>query len=81
MHLDLIIKLTLKKQHIVIYRTNQQKAITCLKEINISYSDLSKDIVALVDSNHNDQLSIGYQVHLQARTNHEKIQNIIQNTT
>jgi hypothetical protein len=43
----------------------RHEAINCLREINNSCYNLSPAFVALMDSKRDDQLSIGYQVHIQ----------------
>ena len=50
---------------LVICRMKRHEAVTCLKEINNSCNQMSPDAVALVDSPLDDQLSTGYQVHIQ----------------
>ncbi len=42
----------------------RHEAITCLKEINATCRNMSADAVSLVNSKPNDDLSMGYQVHI-----------------
>jgi hypothetical protein len=49
----------------------RQEAITCLREINTFCRELAPDLVALVFSGPNDELSTGYQVHIHAALDKE----------
>ncbi|MGD6807136.1 MAG: hypothetical protein ACQCN4_09285 [Candidatus Bathyarchaeia archaeon] len=44
----------------------RREAITLLTEITMSCQELAPDLVSLVQSSHENRLSVGYQVHIQA---------------
>jgi hypothetical protein len=59
----------------------RHEAVTCLREINNSCRQMSPDAIALVNSPTGDQLSTGYQVHIQTILDSEtksQIQSIAQ---
>lgn len=43
----------------------RDEAVTCLKEITSTCTNMSPDSVALVQSKPDDPLSVGYQVHIE----------------
>jgi hypothetical protein len=63
----------------VICGMKRHEAVTCLKEITITCTNMSPDAVALFDSRPDDPDSTGYQVHIKAVLDNEtkqRLQNI-----
>lgn len=54
----------------------RDEAVTFLKEISTACSNLSPNSVALVNSEYNDPLSIGFQVHIQTVLDTEDMKRI-----
>jgi hypothetical protein len=50
----------------------RHEAITCLREINSSCHNMSPAFVAIMDPKRDDQLAIGYQVHIQGVLDQEE---------